>query len=583
MANTRTLRHRTYQLKKTDNGYTLSPPAHRGLVLSGGGEKAIAYAGMIRAMANINFFNNLTHISGTSAGAITACILGIGVDPMHAIDLIQSFEISLILDNPSPAFRAKGERLRNVIELIIYYQCTQHLALIESAARDSAAFKVLAMKLEIYKGVLAAKNIFLGSFDDVLSILADSKQLRFLDKAFEQLPKQKKGRHNEQLENQRITFGDCTTLRALLPQQHQYLIKHFSVGITNQTKRVMQNFNEQESPFESIAAAVRHSAAHPILFSPGQNGDGDYMADGGISDNMPTEFMHNSGLSEEEIICVGLEIDSALNARIANASKVMPETVSGFATYIDDLAEVTFGGRFINGITNVINREKVFYYYNNMLYLSSGTITSTSIAATKLQKEQIIKKAQQQSTFFFLKQCKSVQHPFIAMLYLGEQMLKHLTSEENQNLVLIESGIHAKAICQVQQQIVIELASKNYRCVRYHLVEVQRIIGAVSDLDDDKQKAAQALCLKQINYVSEGKLEAFIAYEQGKETHSNETSFYQNIVPLLQLSIECILSVFKPCSRQCKIKTDTELSFFKASQALEADSDVSSGHNYTFS
>lgn len=48
------------------------------LVFKGGGAKGCAYAGCIQELDNLNIYNNVTHVAGTSAGAITATLLATG-------------------------------------------------------------------------------------------------------------------------------------------------------------------------------------------------------------------------------------------------------------------------------------------------------------------------------------------------------------------------------------------------------------------------------------------------------------------------------------------------------------------------
>lgn len=48
------------------------------LVFKGGGAKGCAYAGCIQVLEELNLYNNVTQVAGTSAGAITAALLAAG-------------------------------------------------------------------------------------------------------------------------------------------------------------------------------------------------------------------------------------------------------------------------------------------------------------------------------------------------------------------------------------------------------------------------------------------------------------------------------------------------------------------------
>lgn len=48
------------------------------LVFKGGGAKGCAYAGCVQVLENLNIYDNITQIAGTSAGAITAALLAAG-------------------------------------------------------------------------------------------------------------------------------------------------------------------------------------------------------------------------------------------------------------------------------------------------------------------------------------------------------------------------------------------------------------------------------------------------------------------------------------------------------------------------
>ena len=90
---------RPFTLTKIENGpYLLTPPQHKGLVLSGGGAKGIGYAGMIHSMDQRGIIKGLTHVSGASAGAMTASLLAVGMSSGNITKLVNELDILKLLD-----------------------------------------------------------------------------------------------------------------------------------------------------------------------------------------------------------------------------------------------------------------------------------------------------------------------------------------------------------------------------------------------------------------------------------------------------------------------------------------------------
>lgn len=60
------------------------------LVFQGGGAKGIMYAGVIKALSDINILDNIDFYSGTSIGALTSLLLYLGYDPDYLLRWIMS-------------------------------------------------------------------------------------------------------------------------------------------------------------------------------------------------------------------------------------------------------------------------------------------------------------------------------------------------------------------------------------------------------------------------------------------------------------------------------------------------------------
>lgn len=73
-------------------------PAVRNLVFQGGGVKGSAYAGAIEVFAEAGWLNQVERVAGTSAGAITACMLAIGAGPEGLMRSVRETDFGSFLD-----------------------------------------------------------------------------------------------------------------------------------------------------------------------------------------------------------------------------------------------------------------------------------------------------------------------------------------------------------------------------------------------------------------------------------------------------------------------------------------------------
>lgn len=103
----------------------LTPPVHRGLVISGAGAKGVTYS-MVNALFDSGKVKDLTHVSGASAGSIISSLIAIGMTPDKISKFSQELDVTKLLDNDRWLL-AKGERFRNVLDLVYILQIKEHL------------------------------------------------------------------------------------------------------------------------------------------------------------------------------------------------------------------------------------------------------------------------------------------------------------------------------------------------------------------------------------------------------------------------------------------------------------------------
>ncbi len=105
----------------------------RNLVFEGGGVKGIALLGALKYLKEIGELENIQRVGGTSAGAINALFLGLGIGPDESIPLMKKMDFNSFLDDKPGVIRDlfnlfrnfgwhKGENFKNFIKEIILKQ-----------------------------------------------------------------------------------------------------------------------------------------------------------------------------------------------------------------------------------------------------------------------------------------------------------------------------------------------------------------------------------------------------------------------------------------------------------------------------
>ncbi|HAT8710045.1 TPA: VipD [Legionella pneumophila] len=557
MTKSRKLKRNLLEISKTEAGqYSVTAPEHKGLVLSGGGAKGISYLGMIQALQERGKIKNLTHVSGASAGAMTASILAVGMDIKDIKKLIEGLDITKLLDNSGVGFRARGDRFRNILDVIYMMQMKKHLESVQQPIppEQQMNYGILKQKIALYEDKLSRAGIVINNVDDIINLTKSVKDLEKLDKALNSIPTELKGAKGEQLENPRITLGDLGRLRELLPEENKHLIKNLSVVVTNQTKHELERYSEDSTPQQSIAQVVQWSGAHPVLFVPGRNAKGEYIADGGILDNMP----EIEGLDREEVLCVKAEAGTAFEDRVNKAKQSAMEAISWFKARMDSLVEATIGGKWLHATSSVLNREKVYYNIDNMIYINTGEVTTTNTSPTPEQRARAVKNGYDQTMQLLDSHKQTFDHPLMAILYIGHDKLKDALIDEKSEKEIFEASAHAQAILHLQEQIVKEMNDGDYNSVQNYLDQIEDILTVDAKMDDIQKEKAFALCIKQVNFLSEGKLGTYLNKVEAEAKAAAEPSWATKILNLLWAPIEWVVSLFKGPAQDFKVEVQPE-------------------------
>lgn len=534
-------------IEKEDGLYGIKAPPLRGLVLSGGGAKGVLYAGMVKSMAERGFLKDLTHVSGASAGAMTVSLLAIGMDHTNITKLIGKANLMNIIDgglanmiaNRELRLRASGDCLCNMLEMVYIQQIREHLAELErpNTIEGAMAYDYIQAKINAHRTHLHSLDIEVNNLDDIIALAESKTGIKKL-KAF-----------NKQATLSTLTFADLTILRNLFPEDKKHLFKHLSVVTTNQTKSKKITHSETLTPSDSISRTVQFSAAHPLLFTPGRNAHGDYIADGGISDNMPSKALKQLGLQNEEILCVRVVSASSYQSHLAKIKNPEIQAGSASGNALDAIARPLFGDSPIKRAIKTINREKIFYHLGNMLFLDSGPIQTTSVEITPLQKKLAHDSAEKQTEAFFKAHNQdSFDNPLLAMLFIDKPQLEELKKAEDPLVKkLLPYMEMAEAILGKQEAAVEALNNKDSQLGLTLIKQIEGLLET-TDLTKLQQEKAMALCLKQVNYLSHGQFETSLAVEHARAVAAEapERNWLQRLWDLLVRAICWVISLFTP-------------------------------------
>ncbi|MFJ1268101.1 patatin-like phospholipase family protein [Legionella lytica] len=553
MAKGKQLKREKVEIIRDENDqYIVQAEKHRGLVCSGGGAKGIAYMGMLKALQERGYLEQLTHVSGASAGAMTASLIAVGMNPEDMTKLVNELDIKKLLDVQGVGFRAKGDSFRNFLEVIYMMQIKQHLQDLPKPipVHLEKNYLQVSSKVSLYEQALGEEGLEINNVDDVIKIAKSIELINNMNVAMATVPQTIIGHNGEELENPRLTLGDLGLLRELLPTTEQYRIKNLSVAVTNQTKKELERYSENSTPQQSIAQVVQWSGAHPVLFIPGKNAKGEFVADGGILDNMP----EIEGLNREEVLCVKAVAAGAYEVRVQKAEQHLPEIVSAFKQALDSVITYAVGGQWLKATAALLNREKVFHHIDNMIYINTGEVTTTTTAPTEEQRRQALANGYEQTLAQLDKHRKTFSHPLLALIYVGIDRLDQTmldTLEDKDNPKLFHSSAYAKIITRQQEKMVSEINLGQFDHIMKHTNLIDDLLkddNNLLEINEEQKVQVLALCYKQVNHLTEGKFLEHLAKVAAKERTVAQPGWGVYILSFLLKPIEWVLSLFKSSS-----------------------------------
>ena len=217
-------------------------------IFDGGGVKGAALAGCLAAAEDQGV--QFVGYGGTSAGSIVATLAAAGYNGREVLDLMKGdFAPLRLLDDDGTRFRKA------------------------QSCQERAAALIKAKKWKWQK--LSEASSLYGEVEALLSAkgLYSGKRLR---DAMLRLLKNKLGLPENQTD---VTFDDFA--RCNRPP--------LKIVASDLSKRRVAKFSTQDTEYgRSVIEAVRASAGYPFLFEPVSMPDGSFLADGGLSSNLPT-------------------------------------------------------------------------------------------------------------------------------------------------------------------------------------------------------------------------------------------------------------------------------------------------------
>ena len=212
------------------------------LVCSGGGAKGVIYSGAYDALVETNAIKNIRDVAGSSAGAINAAFIAVGMPPKKLRETLLSTNIKNLL----------GKRLPGTITK----DGTPMLDLLREKIAESVS--------DFLKNNIAK----ISDNENKKTLLAIDEKLKA------RAP---------------ITFRDLHALQQIFPDTY----KSLTITAVSTPDGDLQIFKYETTPDVEIALACRASASIPIILEPTKiivNDIEQTFIDGGVYDNIPTDY-----------------------------------------------------------------------------------------------------------------------------------------------------------------------------------------------------------------------------------------------------------------------------------------------------
>ncbi len=248
------------------------------LVFQGGSVKGIAYTGGLEHVD----MKTIKRVAGTSAGAITSCLLAIGCTLQELKALSDEFDFKEVLDDSAGGVNTRAKVLKTVDNFANNKNTLIAIKPVKTVK------KVLAHRVYTQSGIYEGEYL--------------RKWIE--EKIQEQVKKLTKGAHTGEY----LTFAELHQLILDYPDAGFRDLKIVGSNFTKAEKKVFSH-DDPETKNMIISDAVRISMSIPVLFKPHymhQKIDGmrnkisnDVWEDGGVYDNYPIDCFDDEKYMDE--------------------------------------------------------------------------------------------------------------------------------------------------------------------------------------------------------------------------------------------------------------------------------------------
>ncbi|ASQ45208.1 patatin-like phospholipase family protein [Legionella clemsonensis] len=287
----------------------------RKLALRGGGAKGVVYGGAIQVLEAKGILREVDTIAGSSAGALTALMVAIGMTAKEITNIINHTDFNQFKDYAfSQVFSARGlctgDKLLTYIQEVIKKYFSKRMDEASCLLKEG-----IRHNLQLLKEDKDTKSFFQGDIEEFLRGMETEDTVNTTVEALNQWLRtdaalnlnKKLSENSEYIPLKRLTeqlmqlqkidlnevrFKDLELLNACLGNVGA---KRLIITGTNLTKKRLEIFSDETTPNMSIALAARISASFPLVFQTvklkNNKGEVDEYIDGGVGDNLPVRHL----------------------------------------------------------------------------------------------------------------------------------------------------------------------------------------------------------------------------------------------------------------------------------------------------
>lgn len=238
-----------------------------GFSFSGGGFLLPYYVGSIRTLAHLGLLRpGVTHVGGSSAGALAAAIVSCGIETVAVLDSIRA----LILDSrESGVYKRLGAMVREQLEAVLPP---------DAHTRCSGTTHIGISKVKAYGSLRSKRVSHFSSRQDLIEALLASTYIPLLSD----------GKLMTRFRGRRVVDGSVTDLMPV-PPQPLHVVKISCLPLANIERMVMRNKELALRHISVSASAFRdwpHSRMETLrfIFRPGPDDFLDFLLEAGSQD-----------------------------------------------------------------------------------------------------------------------------------------------------------------------------------------------------------------------------------------------------------------------------------------------------------